>query len=87
MIETNKGMVKTNGLIISNRHVHMNKEDAFKYGVDDKQIVRIKVNGDKSGIMDAEIKVSDDGYYELHIDTDDANAFLINDNDELTMEV
>ena len=41
--------------------------------------------GDKSGIIDAEIKVSDDGYYELHLDTDDANAFLIEDNQDVTM--
>ena len=82
---TDKASVEVNGLIISNRHIHMNREDAKKYGVEDKQLVKIKINGDKSGIIDAEIKVSDDGFYELHIDTDDANAFLIEDNTTLTM--
>lgn len=82
---SDKDTIIVNGLIISNRHVHMNNEDALKYGVKDKQIVGIKVNGDKSGIMDAEIKITDDGFYELHIDTDDANAFLIEDKDELKM--
>ena len=48
-------------------------------------MVKIKIEGDKSGIIDAEVKVSDDGYYELHLDTDDANAFLIEDNQNVTM--
>lgn len=84
---TDKAEVETDGLVIANRHIHMNKEDALKYGVTDKQVVQIKVPGDKSGIMDAEVKVSDNGFYELHIDTDDANAFLIEDNDKVTMIV
>ncbi len=84
---TPKAKVKVKGLIISNRHVHMNYEDAKKYGVEDKQMVQIKVPGDKSGIMDAEIKVSEDGYYELHIDTDDANAFLIENDDKVLLIV
>lgn len=82
---TDKNEVTINGLIISNRHVHMNPSDALKYGVVNDQLVKIKIDGNKSGIMDANVKVSDDGYYELHIDTDDANAFLLNDNDEVTM--
>ncbi len=85
VIETEKGSIKTNGLIIANRHIHMTPELAKKYNVKDYQKVKVKVGGDKSGIMDAEIKVSDNGYLELHIDTDDANAFLLNDNDDVIM--
>jgi len=85
ILETEKGSVETNGLVIANRHIHMNYEDASKYGVKDKQIVKIKIANDKSGIIDAEIKITDNGYYEFHIDTDDANAFLIEDNDEVEM--
>lgn len=84
---TDKGMVETNGVIISERHVHVNTKDAYKYGVVDKQVVKIKVDGSKSGIMDAFVKVSDNGYFELHIDTDDANAFLLDDNDKVTLIV
>jgi len=84
---TDKCEVETNGLIIANRHVHINSSEVSKYGVEDKQMVQIKVEGPKSGIMDAEVKISDNGYYELHLDTDDANAFLIEDNDKVTMIV
>jgi putative phosphotransacetylase len=84
-LKTDKASVEVKGLIISNRHVHVNTSDAPKYGVVDKQPVKIKVNGDKGGIMDAEVKVSDDGYYELHIDTDDANSFLLENDDKVTL--
>lgn len=84
-LETDKGCVKTKGAIIMSRHVHMTKEDAEKYGVVDKEIVGIKIENEKGGIAMAEIKISDNGYYEAHFDTDDANAFLINDNDLVKM--
>ncbi len=86
-LETPKNTIKVKGLIIANRHVHMTEEDTIKYGVVDNQKVQIKVMGDKSGIMDAFVKVSKNAYCELHIDTDDANAFLLNDNDDVTMIV
>ena len=85
ILETPKGRVETDGLIIANRHVHMTPDEAKDLGVENKQIVKIKIDGEKSGEMDAEVKISDNGYFELHIDTDDANAFLLNDNDKVTM--
>ena len=85
ILETSKGCVKTNGVIIMSRHVHMTKEDAIKYGVVNEQVVGIKIDNEKGGIAMAEVKISDNGYYEVHFDTDDANAFLINDNDKAKM--
>lgn len=85
LLVSNKASVETNGVIISERHIHMNKNDAKKFGVEDGQLVQIKVNGDKSGIMDTFVKISDNGCYELHIDTDDANAFLLENDDEVTL--
>ena len=84
-LRTNKGEITRESCVIADRHVHMGPEDAIKYGVKNKQKVEIRVDGDKSGIMDAFIKVGDTGYYEFHIDTDDANAFNLNNNDEVTL--
>lgn len=81
-LETSKGSVITNGAIIMSRHIHMTPEDANKYGVVNKQKVSVKVFGEKGATLDAEIKISDNGYYEAHFDTDDANACLIEDNDK-----
>lgn len=82
---TNKNELTKRCCIIADRHVHMSPSDAVKYNVVDKQPVKIRVEGEKSGIMDANIKVSDTGYYEFHIDTDDANAFDLDNNDEVTL--
>ena len=84
-LETEKSQVRTSGAIIMSRHVHMTLDDALKYGVKDQEIVGIKIDNEKGGIALAEIKISDNGYYEAHFDTDDANAFLINDNDKAVM--
>ncbi len=86
-LETEKNSLEVQGLIIANRHVHINTKDKEKYGVTDKQKVKIKIDGDKSGLIDAEVKISDNGYFELHLDTDDANAFLLEDNTKVTMIV
>ena len=51
-IETEKGSVSLNCAIIADRHVHMSKEDAIKYGVVDKEKVQIRIDGEKSGIID-----------------------------------
>ena len=37
--------------------------------------------------MDAFIKVGETGYYEFHIDTDDANAFDLKNGDEVTLVI
>lgn len=84
-LKTDKGEITRESCVIADRHVHMSPDDALKYGVVNKQKVQIKVPGDKSGIMDAFIKVGDTGYYEFHIDTDDANAFNLNNDDEVTL--
>ncbi len=78
---TEKGEVTAPCCIIADRHVHMNPEKASELGVVDDEILKLEILGDKHGIIDVHAKVSDDGYYEVHLDTDDANAFLIKAGD------
>lgn len=75
------------GCIIADRHVHFNTLDQNIYGVKDKDKLKIHILGEKRGTIEAFAKVSDDGYYELHLDTDDANAFLLNNGDEVIVEI
>lgn len=78
------GIVELNeGVIIANRHVHFSFADAKNYDVKDGQRLYVKVSGDKGGIMQTEAKVSGNGFFELHIDTDDASAFRLNNGDEV----
>ena len=76
------GSVETNGCIIANRHIHILPEQMKQYGFDGKTKVMVKLAGEKGGIIDnVFLKVSDEAFFELHIDLDDANAHLVKNND------
>ncbi len=70
------GSVKiAEGVIIAKRHVHITPEDAEKFGVSDKQIVKVKVGGARSLIYDeVVIRVNSSFQTRMHIDFDEANA-------------
>lgn len=72
------------GCIIADRHIHMNPKEAQEYGVKDQQKVSVLVEGEKGGIMgQVTIRVSDKYALDMHIDTDDANAFGLKGNEWL----
>lgn len=78
------GEITKNAAIIASRHIHMAKEDAVKYGFEGKEFVALKVDGEKGGLLEnVYVRINDSFSYEAHIDTDDANAFLIKQGDEL----
>ena len=70
-------------VIIANRHIHISKKQADELNVKDRQLIPVKINSKKPGIILAEFKVSEEAFFELHIDTDDANAFLLKQDDEV----
>ena len=70
------------GCIIATRHIHLTKEHIKAYNLEGKECVRVRLSGEKGAILDnVYLKVSDDAYFELHLDTDDANANLIKNKD------
>ena len=72
------GQITKNAAIIATRHVHATKEDAKKHGFEGKKCVKLIVKGEKGGILNnVHVRISDKSFYEVHLDTDDANAFLI----------
>ena len=78
------GKIERECCIIANRHIHVDKkirEEKKLIGVEE---VSLKINGEKSGIINhVMLKDSDYAYFEVHLDTDDANAFLLKNGDEL----
>lgn len=79
-----KGEVRLDSaVIIAERHVHMTKEIALENNFIDNQKIYIKVSGEKPGIIEAKVKTSEEAFLELHLDTDDANAFLLKNGDEV----
>lgn len=72
------------GCIIANRHIHMTKEEAEKYGFKGLEKVKIKIEGEKSGILnDVYLRIADNSSFELHLDTDDGNAFGLKTGDKI----
>ncbi|MGA3602736.1 phosphate propanoyltransferase [Lysinibacillus agricola] len=74
-----KGSVVLNeGLIIAQAHIHMSPADSARFQVADGQSVQIKVEGIRPIILsNVIIRVSERYRLEMHIDTDEANAGLI----------
>lgn len=74
-----KGSVElTKGVIAAQRHIHMSLEDAQYFGVHDKQVVRIQVDGLRGGILDnVAIRANNQSALECHIDIEEANALQI----------
>ncbi|MBO4832380.1 MAG: phosphate propanoyltransferase [Oscillospiraceae bacterium] len=63
------------GCIIAKRHIHLTPEDAEKFGIKDKQIVKVKVGGERALIFDEVVaRVSKDYATFIHIDYDEVNA-------------
>ena len=63
------------GVIAAQRHIHMTPQDAEKFGVTDKQVVRLQTYTDRPVIFgDTVVRVSPDFATYVHLDYDEANA-------------
>jgi putative phosphotransacetylase len=80
-----KGSAELNeGVIIAKRHIHLTPDEATELGVNDKQIVYVKVNtnGRTTVFGDVVVRVNKDFAAAMHIDTDEANSAGIMGNAE-----
>lgn len=63
------------GVIAARRHIHMTPEDAARFGVRDKQVVRLETYTDRPLVFgDTVVRVSPDFETRVHLDYDEANA-------------
>ena len=64
------------GVISAKRHIHATPADAEKYGLEDKQIVCVKVESDGRSLVfdDVVVRVNPNFALAMHIDTDESNA-------------
>ena len=74
------------GCIIADRHIHITPHQKELYGLSNYDKVNVILPGIKGGmISNVDLKVSEESYFELHLDTDDANAHLIKSGDIATI--
>lgn len=78
------GEITKNACIIATRHIHVDQNIRKEYGLEGIEIVRVRSNSIKPGILEnVYLKDSDDAFFELHLDMDDANCMFLSNNDEV----
>lgn len=71
-----------NGVIYAHRHMHMTPTDARRLGLQDGDVVRLRVEGDREMVFgDIVVRISPKFKLEFHLDTDEANAAEVNTGD------
>jgi len=66
----------TEGVIQARRHIHMHPDDAAYFGVQDRDVVEVEVDGGGRDLIfgDVLVRVKSSYVLEMHLDTDEANA-------------
>lgn len=81
-----KKIIISHGAIAAMRHLHMTEEDAQKFGVQDKDLVKVVFDGPRGGVFhNVIVRVNPNYALDFHIDTDEANAFGIKNGDLATV--
>lgn len=63
------------GVIIAKRHIHFDTDTAKEMGISDKQVVKVKIDSDRTTVFDDVVcRVSPSYAFAMHIDTDECNA-------------
>lgn len=74
------------GVIIADRHIHMSPADAERFGLKDGDRVKVKIDGVKPGVMEhVLIRSGEKHRLDMHIDTDDGNAFMLKQGQFVTV--
>jgi propanediol utilization protein len=76
LLRGEKGCVPLNqGVIAAQRHIHLTPEDAKKFGVQDKQVVKLQTYTARPVLFEeVAVRVSPDFASYVHLDYDEANA-------------
>jgi len=87
LLGSHGGVDLAEGVICALRHIHVSPENALAFGLRDRDIVRVKVEGERSLIFgDVLVRVDPSFTLEMHIDTDEANAAEINTGSTCTID-
>lgn len=74
------------GVIVAQRHIHVNPDQAQQLGVSDGQMVRVAASGIRGLVFENVVcRIRADFMQEMHIDTDEANAAALKSGDKVTL--
>lgn len=74
------------GVIVASRHIHFHTDQAKAWGLQDGQRVKVRVQCERPVVFDdVLVRVSDHYALEFHLDTDEANAALIDGSTVATL--
>lgn len=74
------------GVILAATHIHMNTEDADRFGLKNGDRVQVLVDGERDLIFnEVLVRVDSNFITEMHVDTDEANAAVIADGNCVTI--
>lgn len=78
-----KGQVELKeGVIVAARHIHLHTSDAPKYGLKDKDIVKVRVGKERAVVFEnVVVRVHPEYALDMHIDIEEGNAAGINNGD------
>jgi len=66
---------KQRGLIIAKRHIHFDPQSAVRFGVKDKEIVSLRIDGERAATFENVVcRVGPEHALECHLDFDEGNA-------------
>jgi len=71
-----KGEVEiSEGIIAAARHIHMHTSDAQEFGVEDKERVKVRLDGERGLVFEnVLVRVHETYALEMHVDVDEGNA-------------
>lgn len=82
LIGPNGSIELKEGCIIATRHIHITPQEVHEFGLDGLKSVNVELPGAKGGILyNVQLKIGSNYAFEMHIDTDDANAHMVKTGD------
>lgn len=70
------------GVIVAARHIHMHTDDAAKFEVKDKDVVKVRLGEARALVFEnVVVRVSPDFALDMHIDIEEGNAAAIKNGD------
>lgn len=76
--------IESDGVIRAERHVHVPTSLSVELGLKERDVLSLR---SEKAIFEAFVKVSDNGYFELHIDKDEAREYDLENGDVVEGEL